>query len=623
VKEPITLLFESGTEGVQGLPPLLLAATASRLYRYTPDGSWVLLHNIANCETGDVFGPRYIAAQLAGLFMIAHTRGGIWDLTMQSEPDGSTATYSYLVPNDSAIALGIEAANVISQSHGFFFIADVTVAGVKERSTTYWTDFESTNFILGGESQAGYFSFGSDVVVAAEPLGNSLVFYCDHSIWLANYVGGELVWSFERIYVGDDVPQYPRAVVNLGDRHVYLTDTQVRVLVRGERTPRLVEWMDDAAGCIFLGMRQELTEGMPEPLLVPLRGATGSCIVPCGFWDATERLLYFSWRDAQPEADPDADIKGLPNWTLAISLANETACLLDYGITAGVLSRQPAHGVSETWRTMLWRTMGCPANPDLNENDPFPPNTPAGVPMEVFYNAGEDPLWTLDEMKGTYSYLGPPSPDSWCTQMIESGEGCITVCSDCTGLARLVIASAEDFALKEFSWRFDRRERISAEVPGGPWHNTPASKGSYMAVGPNPVSIATYVLDSYPTLFQTDAVVGKTNRWRFQSMDIAMAKLDADPTDATADMPWPVNGQGASAESARCPSWNYVSADAFNCKPPSVATKSYLAGEENPTVHLEVEGRYLAYRFWCGGDDNIGPVAFTGVTYWGGSASCK
>lgn len=585
-RAPITLLHEEATQGVEGRQPILIAGTYDRLFRYTADGSWIMLHAAANCDDGERYSARFLAAQLSGAFLFGHTRGGFWTYVNGAVPEPDGDTYSYLTPVDDLIVLGIEQASGISQLKGFFFIGGLKVAGVLEPGLMHWSDFEDPRaWIPGGESQAGYVSFGSDHYVTSLPMGNSLIVYCRKSIWMGTYVGEEIVWQWERIYSGDNVPRYPRAVVDLGDAHMYLSDNTIFMLVRGERTPRLIPWLDDLSGIIFKGPREELLLDLPPGVVTLPKGRIGGdCLMPCGFYDSNDQLVHFSWQDSEVDAEP--------KWSVVLSLQHHTSCLVDHGFTAGTMTRQSTYGTSETFRHWMFRTSLCSDNPvprpNLNEHTPYPPNSPE---------------------PGT-----PDTIEEWCQSLAGT---CFTVCPPCHGPARLLMASAHDYCLKEFRWSFDRREMVFSTEDGGAWNNVPmegALPGT--AVGPNPYDIATYAVENYATLFQTDLVMGRTYTTAFDRIEPGLARLDSDPPmfgDTTGDMPWPFHVQGAAAASARCTSWSPEFIDLFACAPGGTAAKSYLMGEENPVLQISVEGHYVGYRFWCGKPGNIGPVAFTGL----------
>lgn len=599
-RQPVTLLHESGLEGADGRPDLLLAGTANKLALYSVDGSWKLLHYHDFCTDGDLLTPRFLVAQLAGVCLISHTKGGFWDFHPDSVPVLSGGRYSYLTPNDSLIALGITRANVVVQSRGFFFIANLEVNGVEESGLVHWSGFEATSFIPGGDSEAGYVSLGGDRIVAAEELGGGVVFYTNRSIWLASYVGGQVVWTFTRIYSGPEVPAFPRGVVNCGDFHLFVTANSIRVLYRGERSPRIVQWLDKASGCIFNGIRQDLLEGMPEGSVDHPAPIRGGCTHLSAWYDPRDQMVGISWADRNSE---------LPNWTLFLSIAHQTACLQDHGITSATMTRQPLPGTEESLRAFLRRSMGCEIKPDINEHDPFPGDYPeAAVEPSHLYNETEDPE-------------GEPSEDSYCSAVEASETPCLDDCPSCFGPLRLILASAEDFCLKEFRWDFDRREQMESIGDEQTWNNVPVADQPSTAEGPNPVRTSTYGFDPYLTLFQTDMMIGGGGK----DVYLSGISIDLSATDQmdgavelvpTMAMPWPVMGQGGAGDSARCASWTAVDVDPFSCGVDQ-DLPSYVRGASNPELHFNVEGRYVAYRIFLGGESNIGPVAFTGRTIRG------
>lgn len=599
-RQPVTLLHESGLEGADGRPDLLLAGTANKLALYSVDGSWKLLHHQGFCSDGDLLTPRFLVAQLAGVCLVAHTRGGFWDFHPDATPVLSGGRWSYLTPNDSLIALGIQRAQLVVQCRGFFFLANLEVNGVEESGLVHWSGFESTNFIPGGDSEAGYVSLGGDRIIAAEELGGGIVFYTNRSIWLATYVGGEVVWVFNRIYSGPEVPAFPRGVVNCGDFHLYVTANSIRLLFRGERSPRIVPWLDKASGCIFHGIRPGLLDGMPEGSVDAPAPIQGGCLHLSAWYDPRDQMVGISWADRTSD---------LPNWTLFLSITHQTACLQDHGITAATMTRQPLPGSEESLRAFLRRSMGCEIKPEINEHDPFPNDYPeAADEPDHLYNAEENP----EE---------DPSEDSYCSAVEQSEVPCLDDCPSCFGPLRLVLASAEDFCLKEFRWDFDRREQMETLEAEQEWNNQLVDGETSMAVGPNPVRVATYGFNSYLTLFQTDLFIsgkGKDLYMSGISVDLSATELMEGATDLVPNlaMPWPVMGQGGFADSARCVSWTAVDIDPFSCGIDQ-GLPAYVRGASNPELHFEIEGRYVAYRIFLGGESNIGPVAFTGMTVRG------
>jgi len=597
MQAPITLLHEDPSQGTEGTTPILLAGTFDRLYRHTPDGSWVMIMASHNCDDGERYASRFLVAQLAGVFFIGHTRGGFWTYTTgDSAEDDGHGTYSYARQVDDLIVLGIEQAQCVAQLKGFFFAGNLKVDGVNDPSLLHWSDFEGpAAWIPGGESQAGYVSFGSDHIVALMPMGNSLIVYCNRSIWIGAYTGDESVWAFERIYSGDQVPFYPRAIADVGDAHVYMGANTLFMLLRGERQPRLLPWLDDLSGIVYQRPRPELLADLPAGVLVLPDSKVGpECAKPCMFFDSNDSIVYLSWQDSTPDANPE--------WTVAFSLIHRTSCVVDHGFTAGSMTRQPVSGERMTYRKWIFDELACPAHPAINEHDPFASLSPPENPPDHIYNDTEDPSL-------------PPSPDSWCSRLAGT---CLTVCPPCHGPSRLIMASSEDYAIKEFAWEFDRREMIAGIEASGDWNNIPTDPQKFPdeAEGANPASEAVYDLRNYATLFQSDMILGREYNTALGTIEPALTRLDHEATDETAAMPWTFHGQGAAAASARCSDWSEDFTDDFNCVPANVARKSYLLGEENPVLQLDVEGHYVGFRFWCGGPENIGPVAFIGYSFY-------
>src|SRR5690606_1436266 len=118
-------------------------------------------------------------------------------------------------------------------------------------------------------------SQGVDWIQSAEPLGPYLVIYRERSVVLCTYVGGSQLFRFDTLAPGIG-PVAPRAIVNLGNEHIFLGWDQVysyqggrMVEAIGDKVQeRLIETLNPAEAFRSLGViieeRNELWFATPD-----------------------------------------------------------------------------------------------------------------------------------------------------------------------------------------------------------------------------------------------------------------------------------------------------------------------------------------------------------------------
>lgn len=183
-----------------------------------------------------------------------------------------------------------------------------------------------------------------------------------------------------------------------------------------------------------------------------------------GFFDSKNKALWFSW----PTGDSEC-----PDMSLRINVEYSTASLVDHGFTAGCMMRPD---YVETMRDFLAEFAGCdPAGLLMaKEGMPYDFPTPATPPAYI-RNPTEDPLL-------------PVHSDSMCSRL--GGRVIDELCVSCDADSLLVMASAQDRTLKQFTPDVYYRERY---VGGESLYNCP-----YTSPG-------IYAQDGYFSLLQTDA----------------------------------------------------------------------------------------------------------------------
>ena len=182
-----------------------------------------------------------------------------------------------------------------------------------------WGDFESaTSFIESDTSHAGRATVAvGETILNAAPLGNWLMLYTDKSIWRVTLVGGEDVFSFERIYQGGNALSLQFSLINGGDIHLYLGESDVYALSQFDSRPITVPWITKASGMIFNGIVED--HATYDPI------NKDACNLVTGGWSEETHEAFLSW--------PTGD-RVCPNVTLRFNMKFQAADFIDHGFTS-------------------------------------------------------------------------------------------------------------------------------------------------------------------------------------------------------------------------------------------------------------------------------------------------
>jgi len=646
----------------------LYAGTASKLFRSTPGESWILL--------GDGFGGewscplpagtpdyalmppiRWTAAFVGDIGLFANGTDNLQSYSQVDEPYAtgavdktSSSAYALLQPVDDLIALDITAPKVVRSYKGFAFIAGPVVAGTRQESQIYWSDFnDPRGWLPGSNTLAGYVDLGGgETVLAMEPLGGRLKVYTDQAIYNAYYVGGAEVWRFEEVYRGQDTLYFPNSLVNTGKEHLYLGKDSIMVATEFDRAPRLLEWLKDLSGAVYNGVPSHYVEGLPldggdNTILEPFCPInTDACFAACGGYDGRERLVWFSW----PTADDEG--RTVPNMSLAIHSDTKTSCVVDNGFTAFVSSsNRKGESLSQ------WLNSVCICEPMLMVNEgnsvAFDSDCDSIPPK---YNGADivclvHPKEFDDDFIKTVSDSEIPSADSWCAWADANGKNCID-CAECVTPHVFVMADALDLCLKEYDPDYYARDFMVSQTICG-WCNVPET-GSFtvpealMECPPgaepelmmaHPNGLAIYRRDNYATLWQTDPSANKTPvdntlhafRVTYDRRVHDCYPVDDGPPESQTDEY--LHGQAGAAHSPGCVVWEDDDPQILDC-PDGEPLKSYEREDHRITFRYTSTGEFVAVRIFAGSNradgEWIGKLSLNDMTldisgackwYWG------
>lgn len=431
-REAITMLNEI----VTATGRTIIASTMSRVYELNQAaGNWrILADGLGNagyaaeqCGCNSVRG---VSATMGGYLLYTNNFDPPMIYFVGDEPSGGDLRSLQVITDLQA--LGISRAGGVVVWKGFVLFFDLTENSERFTGDIIWSDLEApANYIASDVSLAGRVTIAiGERILAGAPLGNAFIFYTDKSIIRMTLVGGLDVFNFERIYRGGDALKYKYSLINAGDVHVYLGESDVYVMTQLDARPLAVPWMTKAAAMIFNGIHEDDAEYQPMN--------TDVCDLVTGGWSDEKHEAWLSWCSGSNTC---------PDVTLRFNLKFGTADFVDAGFTAYWSVRADLRPTIGQWIEDLGI---CPRGTHVAagvKDGPVCSGAIAEVANPPLYirNPEEDPAL-------------PVHPDSLCARL--EGKTIDDFCQDCSAPTRFIMASTQDFALKQFEDEIYYRERL-------------------------------------------------------------------------------------------------------------------------------------------------------------------
>lgn len=318
-REAVTLLSEVVTDTGRKL----LAGTMSRVYEFNQSaGNWRVLadglgnsgYTIEQCGCNAVRGT---IATLGTYVIFTNNFDPPSIYFLGDEP--SQCELQALLPITDLAVLGITRAGGVVTWKGFVIFFDITEDSVRMGGTVLWSDLENPHsFIESDTSFAGRATVAvGETILAAAPIGNWLILYTDKSIIRVSLVGGEDVFNFERIYQGGNALKYKYSLINTGDSHIYMGQSDIYVFTQFDTRPINIDWITKAAGMVFAGITED------DAIYAPINEE--ACDLVTGGWNEMTREAFMSW----PTGDSIC-----PTVTLRLNIKFGTADFIDHGFSA-------------------------------------------------------------------------------------------------------------------------------------------------------------------------------------------------------------------------------------------------------------------------------------------------
>lgn len=542
----------------------LIAGTMSRIYELNQSaGSWRILadgfgnsgYTAAQCTCNSV---RWVTDTM-GAYLFATNNFDAPMSYLLGDPQSGCALQA-MQPVTDLLALGITQAGGVVVWKGFVIWFDITENGERMGGTVLWGDLESgTDFIESDTSFAGRATIAvGETILAAAPLGNALMFYTNRGIIRCTLVGGEDVFNFERIYSGGNALKFKFSLVNAGDQHLYVGESDVFILTQFDSRPINAPWITKAAGMMFNGIVEDHATYDPVN--------EEACNMVTGGWNEATREAFISY----PSGDNIC-----PNVTLRFNLKFGAADFIDHGFTSFLTFRKDERPTIGQWLEDLGVCDRGEVVATAYKDGPVCTSPEAAVPNPPLYifNYAEDPSLDIH-------------PRSLCALL--QGKTMEDFCQDCEAKTTFIAASAEDFALKQLEDDIGYREML-----GG----SPSDYDGYAC------DFEFYTFEGYQTVMQQGAEAYRTDNEKM----IKMVGLEAQPMPQST--PSVLTMEVGYGSQPSCFTWVSTRDLDYECVTNRSAAEHAAAGSrQDGTFYFPCwrRGRFLSARFILDGIGGLG-----------------
>lgn len=595
--EAITSAFHVTTSyGVRKL----IACTRSRIYVNSGSGlNWRLLADglggAYSASDSKWSGPRFEIAQVGDVVLFANGVNDVLAWPIDGEPiAGETNSYRRWSAFEvyDLQGLGITAASCICAWNGFVFIGDVYVEGTRYASRIYWSDFNRPlEWAPGGESVSGYYDFGAgQKILKIATLGGTIRVYTDRSVWVGEYVGGDVVFRFTEISLGTDALKYRWSFVNCGDSHFFLSSDSLVEMRKYDTVPQRLEWYYKSSGIIFNGLSSDLLTDFPTTF-----GSFGGideslCHQIAAGYDSARKEIWISWPTTSAD---ESGFDGVRRMTMMLNRKFGKCSLVDHPFSC-FCEWIPDHRMSVRDFTITYCV--CEAPGVVLDKEGIPLNEPDTQCDGPVYGQYEGPDWIVNQQEyGGSQYSA--DIDSLCALIgdlrIED------LCPECNDSSLFIAASLSDLCLKQFDQSFYRREVYDLA-------------NDEVAYFPN-TSTGAYSYDGYSTVAQSEIANFGTEAEKL--IDAVLVGFVAGEQDPDGQL----RSQVTANNMPQCATWrdsDPVDLDCLNDEAdPEDDEEDNLRSSELPSFAFYSAGSFLAYRVWvegtpelAGGDGPTEPV---------------
>ena len=554
-REAVTML----NEVVVASGRKLIAATMSRVYELNQSaGNWRLLadglgnsgYTVNQCGCNSVRG---MSATLGSYLIYTNNFDAPSIYTLGDDVSGCALQGLQTITD--LTALGVTKSGGVVTWKGFTIFYDITEDGERMGGTVLWSDLDDPNSLIESDTSfAGRATIAiGETILNAAPLGNWLIIYTDKSIIRVTLVGGGDVFNFENIYKGGNALKYKFSLINCGDQHIYLGESDIYAFTQFDTRPINYVWITEAAGFIFNGIAETDAE----------YGSINkdACDLVTGGWSDEKREAWLSWPTGSNTC---------PNVSLRLNLKYNAADFVDHGFTSFLTFRADDRPTVGQWIEDLGI---CPRGTKVAVG-PKDGSVCTGASVAV----SNPPLYIRNPTENPDL---PVHAGSLCARL--SGKTIEDYCRDCAVEATFITASASDFTLKQQEDDVYYRQMLGGNI--GAYDGYSCHGEFYHNVG-------------YDTVLQEGANDYRTDDEKM----IKMIGIEAEPLPQST--PSNLECEIGYASTPNCFTWKTIRSLEFACQSNKTAAQ-HIADKTRPdgTFYFPTfrRGRFLSARFRISG----------------------
>lgn len=267
-----------------------------------------------------------------------------------------------------------------------------------------WTNAADCEDIDGGDSgENTLLGRTGGYIVGAEELGNDMFIYCEHEIIRMSYVGGTSVYRFDPI-VADKGLAAQNAIINLGDRHLFLADDFTiqefcgGAYCRPIGDPINSDIQDNIHKTSYGNSFAVRDKGLMEAnFFIPTSTATPDLVYVVKYGGCVEDYCWYK--------DDKSGLCGMEhdNWTVLIGTGTPTIDYYDHSQT-----NDGASAIDGYWDSISFVVPGSPSSRARHAEIRFEAK---GDAVSSYYSTDEGSSWTLIEattLTSSWAYYSAP-----------------------------------------------------------------------------------------------------------------------------------------------------------------------------------------------------------------------
>lgn len=438
-----------------------MASGAKKFFLATANTLYALNNSTGNYKViGNAFSP----VESTSCQEVGWSAGGFGDVAVFSngvdpavyhvidQPVRGVANQSVQPIPDLAL-LKVTRVGLVKQWAGITFYANVVQDGTRKSYRVLWSDYQNPISIKpkASASVAGFkdLDFG-EVILAAAPIGNSMLWYTNLGIWISDVSSSGVTWS-KRYAPDENHPKdrclsYPRTLVSTGSEHYYMANDGIYLFSLYVPRPQRIDWIHKASAVMYDDLDSR------------------RCQVHCAGYEVLKKQLWFSWAKQG---------QGCAQQSLVINTEFPFVSIVPKGFTAfgnlGFIRQKSvrefllercicdAAGLDSHDLGFVMEGGYCAANPEVVDASGC-----SGAPPTVLFTHS---TVNLDGVLVEDMTQQTAASDSLCAQL--GGLTVADICSDeqqsdqCKPFDTFVMASSDDFCLKQTDPQIAYRERCT------------------------------------------------------------------------------------------------------------------------------------------------------------------